>query len=60
MTDEHQSVLIAIRPDGTEERYCGICGEFYLLPIPYQRCSPKIRDLCADCIHALQKKAVKR
>ena len=55
MTDEHQSVLIRVKPDGAEERYCGICGEEYLLPIPYDKCSPKSRDLCADCIHALQK-----
>ena len=59
MTDEHQSVLIAIRPDGTEERYCGICGEEYLLPIPYDRCSPKSRDLCTECISAMQKGSVK-
>lgn len=60
MTDDHQSVLIRVKPDGAEERYCGICGEEYLLPIPYDRCSPKSRDLCTECIHALQKEAVKR
>jgi hypothetical protein len=54
MIAEHQSVLIKVRPDGAEERYCGVCGEFYLLPIPYDTCNPKSRDCCIECIHAEQ------
>ncbi len=54
MTDTQQSVLIGTRPDGMEDRYCGSCGEPYLLPLPYDNCNPEIRDLCIDCLHIEQ------
>ncbi len=48
------STLIQIRPDGSEDRTCARCKQPYLLPIPYEKCSPKTRDLCTKCIHDLQ------
>jgi hypothetical protein len=49
------STLIGVRPNGTEERYCGECGTFYLLPIPYDKCNPVTRDLCTECIAKMQR-----
>lgn len=57
MTDT-ASILIGVRPNGTEERYCGKCGEFYLLPHSYDKCNPAIRDLCTDCIHIEQNRRI--
>ena len=52
----NKSRLIQIRPGTTtEERYCGECGEFYLLPLPYEQCNPITRDLCTACISDLQR-----
>ena len=30
---------------------CQSCGREYGLPLPYDQCSPKSRDLCFDCLH---------
>jgi len=53
MTDP--SILIQVHDSGEEARYCGGCGEYYLLPIPYDKCNPAIRDLCAECISVIQR-----
>jgi len=51
------SVLIKVRENGAEDRVCGECNEAYLLPIPYEKCNPKSRDLCCDCIAKMQRES---
>lgn len=48
------STLIAVRPDGSEDRTCGKCGAEYWLPFPYEKCNVAGRDMCADCLHKEQ------
>ena len=51
---ENPSTLIQKREGGSEDRYCGECGEFYQIPLPYEKCSEKTRDLCVECIKRMQ------
>ncbi len=36
-------------------RTCIDCGKQYLLPIPYEKANPLIRDRCVDCISIYQR-----
>ena len=49
------STLIRTFETGAEQRYCGECGEWYILPIPYEKANQQIRDLCPECIARLQR-----